>query len=336
MPNLQRDVIAVGASAGSLAALQRLVNELPADLPAAVLVVVHIQRSAPSHLATILGRSARLTVATAEHGEPIAPRRIFVAPPDRHLLVEDGRINLSRGPLENGFRPAVDPLFRSAAAAYGRRLAAVVLSGNRDDGSAGLVTVRRHGGVAIVQDPWEAQFPDMPRNALESDDPQYVEGAAPIGQTLTRLARGEEAPETGEAPRLDVEDLEPLSGLAAADVEGVPTGVACPECHGTMWTVGEGPELRFRCRSGHSWDAADTLLTDHADSVERALWAAVRALEEQASLARSLQRRTGRRGGSTVLIARYGARAEEAEREAHVIRRLIMSQALGRAEERSD
>ena len=332
----QRDVIAIGASAGSLVALQRLVNELPADLRAAVLIVVHVQRTASSHLASILSRSAHLPVSTAEDGEPIAPGRILVAPPDWHLLVEDGRIDLSRGPLENGFRPAVDPLFRSAAAVYGRRLAAVVLSGSRDDGSAGLVTVRRHGGVAIVQDPWEAPFPDMPRNAMESDDPQYVEGAVRIGQTLTRLARGEETPGAGDAPTLDADDLEPLSGLAAGDVEGVPTGVACPECHGTMWTVGEGPELRFRCRSGHSWDAADTLLTDHADSVERALWAAVRALEEQASLARSLQRRTERRGSATALTARYATRAEEAEREALVIRRLIMSQALGREDERPD
>ena len=332
----QRDVIAVGASAGSLAALQRLVDELPADLQAAVLIVVHLQRTAPSHLARILDRSANLPASTAEHGEPIVPGRILVAPPDWHLLVEDGRINLSRGPLENGFRPAVDPLFRSAASVYGRRLAAVVLSGNRDDGSAGLVTVRRHGGVGIVQDPCEAPFPDMPRNALESDHPQYVEGAARIGQTLTRLARGEETPAAGDARTPDVDDLEPLSGLAAGDVEGVPTGVACPECHGTMWTVGEGPELRFRCRSGHSWDAADTLLTDHAGSVERALRAAVRALEEQASLARSLQRRTERRGGATALAARCATRAEEAEREALVIRRLLMSQALGRTGEPRD
>ena len=329
-------MIAIGASAGSLAALQRLVNELPSDLPAAVLVVVHLQRTAPSHLAKILGRASRLPVSTAEHGEPIVPGQIRVAPPDQHLLVDDGRINLSRGPLENGFRPAVDPLFRSAAAVYGRRLAAVVLSGSRDDGSAGLVTVRRHGGVAIVQDPWEAQFPDMPRNALESDDPQYVEGAVRIGQTLTRLARGEETPGVGEAPDLDFEGLEPLSGLAACDVQGVPTGVACPECQGTMWTVGEGPELRFRCRSGHSWDAGDSLLTDHAGSVERALWAAVRALEEQASLARSLQRRTGRRGGPTMLATRYASRAEEAERQALVIRRLVMSQAQGDGEEPGD
>jgi two-component system, chemotaxis family, protein-glutamate methylesterase/glutaminase len=332
----QRDAIAVGASAGSLAALQRLVNELPADLQAAVLIVVHVQRTAPSHLASILARSANMPVSTAEDGEPIVPGRILVAPPDWHLLVEDGRINLCREPLENGFRPAVDPLFRSAAAVYGRRLAAVVLSGSLDDGSAGLVSVRRHGGVGIVQDPWEARFPDMPRNALESDHPQYVEGAARIGQTLTRLARGEETPAAGDVRTLDVDDLEPRSGLAAGDVEGVPTGVACPECHGTMWTAGEGPQLRFRCRSGHSWDAAGTLRTDHADSVERALWAAVRALEEQASLARSLQRRTERGGGAAALTARYASRAEEAEREALVIRRLIMSPALGRAGEPRD
>lgn len=329
-------MIAIGASAGSLAALQRLVNELPSDLPAAVLVVVHIQRTAPSHLASILGRASSLPVAPAEQGEPIVPGRIRVAPPDWHLLVEDGRLDLSRGPLENGFRPAVDPLFRSAAAAFGRRLAAVVLSGSRDDGSAGIVTVRRHGGVAIVQDPFEAQFPDMPRNAMESDDPQYVEGATGIGQTLTRLARGEETPGVDEAPELDIEGLEPLSGLAAADVQGVATGVACPECQGTVWTVGEGPELRFRCRSGHSWDAADTLLTDHADGVERALWAAVRALEEQASLARSLQRRTRRHGAATMLATRYASRAEEAERQALVIRRLITSHALDGAGEPGD
>jgi two-component system, chemotaxis family, protein-glutamate methylesterase/glutaminase len=310
-----RDVIVVGASAGSLTALQRLVGELPADLPAAVLVVVHVQRTARSHLADILGRSTPMEVASARHGDPVVPGRILVACPDRHLLVEHGRVHLWDGPLEHGCRPAVDPLFRSAAGAYGGRLAAVVLSGTQDDGSAGLVAVRRHGGVAIVQAPWEARFPEMPRNAMESDDPQYVERAAEIGHTLSRLARGEEAPPAGEPRDMDDEledELEPLPGLAGDQADGVEEegGVPIWVAHPAVPAAGQN------------------------EGVERALWEAVRALEEQSSLARSLHRRARRRqagGGTSALAARYAQRAQEGERAARVLRRLLTTRALDQA-----
>jgi two-component system chemotaxis response regulator CheB len=187
-------LIVIGASAGGLDPLLTVIRALPADLPAAVLVVMHISSTATSHLPEILARTGELDVEPARDGLPLRPGIIVVAPPDRHLVVADGRVRLERGPRENGHRPAVDPLFRSAAAAFGDRCCGVVLSGARDDGAAGLAELTRRGGVALVQAPAEASYSDMPTNAMAATDVDGALPAAEIGPELVRLAMGSGTP----------------------------------------------------------------------------------------------------------------------------------------------
>ena len=182
-------IIVIGASAGGIEALCELVAALPASLAAPILVVVHVPASHPSLLPRILSRRGNLPATHAEDGEAVLPGHIYIAPPDYHVLLEDRHIRLSHGPRENRCRPAVDPLFRSAALAYGHKAIGVVLSGMLDDGTSGLVTIKRHGGTALVQAPEQAKFSSMPRSAIEGDHPDYVLPIFEIAAFLVRLTQ---------------------------------------------------------------------------------------------------------------------------------------------------
>jgi two-component system chemotaxis response regulator CheB len=303
-----RDIIVVGASAGGVEALRTLVAHLPEDLPAALFVVLHTSPEAPSMLATILNRCGRLQAKHAEDGERIAPSRIYVARPDCHLLVRRGHIEVRTGPKENGHRPAVDVLFRSAATAYGVRVAGVILSGNLHDGSAGLHAIKRRGGVAICQDPEDAPFPSMPRSAITRVRVDHVLPLADIGPLLTRLARVAFPVGTEEQP---VKELQ-------ADGEGRPSVYTCPECHGTLWEIDEAGLMRFKCRVGHGY-GAEALADEQAAALEAALWTALRSLEENASLTRRLEERA-RRDGYEDSAKRFAERAADIEAKAEVVR----------------
>ena len=325
------DIIVVGASAGGVEALIKLVSGLPADLPAAILIVLHIPAQATSVLPQILQRAGPLPVAHALDGMVLQPGRVYVAPPDYHLLVEPGVVRVVHGPRENRHRPAVDPLFRSAALAYGPRVVGVILSGNLDDGTAGLYAVKRQGGVAVVQDPDDALYDGMPRNALEYVDVDFclpVQRIPPLLVQLAEPAGGDIGGPVADPTPSDMQDevnaarLDP-ERLSGDDKPGVPSVYACPECHGTLWEIHEGNVLRFRCRVGHAY-TAESLLADHNDSLERALWAALRALEENASLTRRLAQRAVERG-LTAARERFEERAQEAEANAAQIRRAILA-----------
>jgi len=322
------DVVVVGASAGGIEALTNLVRHLPSDLPAAVFVVVHIPPTVTSVLPQILQRAGRLPAAHAADDQPIERGRLYVAPPDHHLLLRHGRVRLSRGPKENGHRPAVDTLFRSAAIAYGPRVIGVVLSGSLDDGAAGLVAIKQRGGVALVQDPDEALFPSMPRAALENVD---VDAALPVSDLADRIAScvGEPPPE-GEPPMdeaMRVESAMAEVDSAAYDDEaehpGQPSVFGCPDCGGVLWELRDGEVLRFRCRVGHAY-SADSLLAEQAEQIEGALWAALRALDEERSLAERLARRAEERGTPTVR-ERFAERARDAAVRADLIRSVLVS-----------
>ncbi len=253
----KRDVVVVGASAGGVEALKELVAGLPHDFPASVLVVLHVPANGGSALPTILDRHGPLPAKHAEDGDRLEPGRILVAPPDRHLIVYDGRVTLSRGPRENGHRPAVDVLFRSAAKAMGARVIGVVLSGALDDGAAGLVAVGLRGGLGVVQDPDEALLVSMPRSAIEAADPEYVVRVREIPKVLASAVDQDVADVHQPASELmemeaAMADLD-LDALNANGRPGEPAGLSCPDCNGSLFEIHEGGLARFRCRVGHAW-----------------------------------------------------------------------------------
>ncbi|HET9848108.1 MAG TPA: chemotaxis protein CheB [Candidatus Dormibacteraeota bacterium] len=321
-----KDIVVIGGSAGAIEALTKLVGRLPPDLHAAVFVVVHTFPVGDSMLPAILSRGSTLTAQIPKDGDPIECDRIYVAPKDCHLLIEGGRIKLSSGPKESGHRPAIDPLFRSAARAFGQRVVGIVLSGTLDDGSAGLRLIRRHGGTAIVQDPREALFPQMPLNAIDAAHPQHV---APIVE-IAQLIASHTAPKRkgGEQAEAMTEALNPNGGqtpIGADDIAGHPTGIACPECHGVMWAAEDDESPEFRCRVGHAY-SSEGFLEAHAESVEAALWAGVRALEEQASLTRHLSGKADRRG-DRLSAARLQERSDASNQQARMIEAMLLTRA---------
>ncbi len=324
---LGHDIIVIGASAGGVEALTNLVARLPADLPAAVFIVLHIPAYGASVLPGILSRHGPLPAVHPTGGESVQNGHIYVAPPDHHLLVEkDGTVRLTRGPHENGHRPAVDTLFRSAARAYGPRVVGVVLTGTLDDGTAGLQAIKRRGGLAVVQNPEDALFASMPRCAIEGVTVDHIAPLAEIGPTLARLAHSP-VPRVKEAPM--PRDLEDEFKAAEFDIkaletrrEGKPSAYACPDCHGVLWEVEEDDLLRFRCRVGHAF-SPESLLASQSDALEDALWAALRALEESAALAERLSERAGGRGHG-LAADRFAQQASDARARAATIRQALL------------
>jgi two-component system chemotaxis response regulator CheB len=331
-----RDVIVVGASAGGVEALRTLVGGFPPDLPAAVFVVLHLPRYGPSALPAILTRAGPLPATHATEGMVPLHSHIYIAPADHHMLLRDRRIRLSRGPTENGHRPAIDPLFRSAARNYGDGVIGVVLSGSRDDGAAGLLAVVDHGGLAVVQDPEDAVHPSMPRSALELVSNAAVRPVAKIGAFLgelsrepykTTLAGGRTRSNALSDAEVDMADMVPVS---TADLPIEPAGFGCPTCGGSLFEVAGSPVPRYRCRVGHGW-SPESLLEEQANALESALWMALRALEEKSALSRRMAR-TRESLGNTALASRYDAAADESHRAGLLIRDLIASIGEGRAD----
>jgi two-component system chemotaxis response regulator CheB len=322
------DIIVVGFSAGGVEALVSLVHALPADLPAALFVVHHFPAESVSVLPSILSRSGALPALHPEHGELIEQGRIYVAQPDRHLLIHGDRIHLTRGPRENGHRPAIDPLFRSAARAFGPRVVAVLLSGALDDGVAGLAAVKRRGGVTVVQDPDDALYPGMARSAIQRVAIDHVLPSAELAPLLTRLVATPAAMKGGHHAMIP-EDLEPLDPAEAgtADIEtgplpGPPTALTCPDCGGTLWELVSGDLVRYRCHVGHAYSSG-SLVSAQADTLESALWSALRALEEKAELSRRMAERIGKHGIERLAL-RYRKAVRDAERGSDVLRQLLL------------
>src|SRR5215475_5875224 len=329
------DIIVMGASSGGIETFMEIVSELPRDLPAAIFAVLHVSPRGTTKFPEILTRAGRLPAAHALDKEPIRPGRIYVAPPDLHLLLRPGTIRIVRGPKENNARPAVDATFRTAARAYGPRVVGVVLSGALDDGTAGLAAIKERGGITVVQDPGDALFPDMPRNAMEAVKVDYCLPTREIASLLVRLAL---EPVKGEAALPVPEEMQKESEIEAMDMAtiedeekpGTPSVFGCPECGGVLWELQEGELLRFRCRVGHAY-GAEGLFAAQSESLDTALWSAFRALEENASLARRLaeQAKKNQRTHSAKMFER---RAKEVEGQADVIRQLLLTNVQNSAE----
>lgn len=321
-----RNIIVVGASAGGVEALSHLVSRLPAGFPATIFVVVHFPPHGTSVLPDILRRAGKLRVSHAADGDAIEPGTVVVAPPDHHLLVKPGHVRLTRGPRENGHRPAADALFRTAARAYGRRVIGVVLTGNMDDGTAGLAAVARMGGVAVAQDPEDALYAGMPASAVANVDVDHVVPLEGLAELLVRLVE-EPADPSGEEEmpgeieiEADMAEMDP-DAFDLDDRPGTPSGFTCPECHGALWELAEDGAVRFRCRVGHAY-GAETLLAEQTSSVEAALWTALKALKERAVMARQMARRMEGRGNARS-TQRFDEQARDADEKAAVIREVL-------------
>jgi len=317
-----RKRIAMGASAGGVETLTRLVSGLPGGLDAAVLVTLHVSPTGSSVLPSILGRAGPLRATHARDGEELEPSRIYVAPPNHHLLVADGHLRLSHGPRENGHRPAVDPLLRTAGRAFGQDAIGVVLSGTLDDGAAGLLALRMAGGVGVVQDPDDALYPGMPRTAVVLARPEYVVPLDRLAPTLVELVA--RPPDPDPQPKSKEENVESqLEGTDPGSPEPVPegthTGLTCPECHGAMWEIRDGQLVQYRCRVGHAYGEQSYSAAQQA-SVEASLWAAMRALEERVALLRRISERIRDRGASA---SHFTERIAIGDAQAAVLRQLL-------------
>jgi two-component system chemotaxis response regulator CheB len=315
-----RDIVVVAASAGGLEPLRTLLAALPADLPASLLVVLHIPATGGRALPSILDRSGVLAAAAAEDGEPRRPGRVYVAPADLHLLVVDGLVRTSRGPRHNGVRPSADPLFRSAALYGGPRTIGVVLSGTLDDAALGAATVEQQGGCVIVQDPKEAAYASMPRCAVATTQHPMIRPAGKIAGLLTRLTHEKVEVRVGERPA-DLE--EEVRGLLAVDLETIPaprdySGFTCPECGGPLYHARKHTADSYDCLVGHRW-SPESLLEEQAGTVERAMWLAIRSLDERRRLTGRLAE-SARARGYPISAARFRATAAEAALAADVIR----------------
>jgi two-component system, chemotaxis family, protein-glutamate methylesterase/glutaminase len=322
-----RDVVVIGASAGGVGALSEVVGRLPEDLRAAVFVVLHIAASGTSVLPAILTRRGPLPAFHAVDGEATEHGRIYVAPPDHHLLLEPDVVRVVQGPRENGYRPAIDPLFRTAARAFDGRVIGVILSGVLDDGTIGLAVVKEHGGRTLVQDPEDALYAGMPESAIEAVSPDRVLPAAELASAIEEFVR-EEPPVvaagiTGRPGEVLLEEV--LVGVDRGSSDdpqrGEASGFTCPACGGGLWQADEGGERVYRCRTGHGF-SSEVLLASQSNVVESAMWAAVRALEERAAMTRRMSERLRTRG-RRVSAERFERQANAAIDQALTIRHAI-------------
>ena len=319
---VRRDIIVIGASSGGIEALRTFVGKLPENFGASIFVVVHTGPESPGILHQILARAGALDAVNPQDGEIVQPGRIYVAPPDRHLILEPGKICLSRGPKENRFRPAVDPLFRSAARVYGPRVIGVILTGGLDDGTAGLWAVKRLGGIAVVQDPDDALFPSMPLNALRHVAVDYSVPLVEIAPLLVQLTRAT-VDEKGalEVPQhLDIEvkiaKQDPALDLDVRDL-WEKSSYTCPECHGVLLQLKEGGRERFRCHTGHAF-SADGLLASLTESIEESLWNAIRSVEESVILMRHIAKHL--KDSDPKSAEEFLQKAEEAQKRSALVR----------------
>ncbi|HEY9874307.1 MAG TPA: chemotaxis protein CheB [Candidatus Obscuribacterales bacterium] len=321
-------IVVIGASAGGMEALKKLVSQLPANFTGAVFIVWHVAPGYPSVLPEILQRVCPLSVKHAIDKEAIEPGRIYVAPPDRHLVVEPGYVRVTNGPKENRFRPSVDVLFRSAAVAYESQVIAIVLTGFLDDGASGLYAVKQQSGKAVVQDPLDALHPSMPIQAMKAVTVDYCVPVALMGDLLVRLTK-EVFKEKRGNPVLDQMKIEVK---VAREDNAFESGImklgklspyTCPECHGVLLQLHEGNLIRFRCHTGHAY-SLNSLLLEVTESIETSLWSTLRGIEESQLLMRHMADHL-HEVNNPQMAELFKQKAEDAKQQADLVRQAVMS-----------
>lgn len=320
------DIVVIGASAGGVETLLNLNKALPRDFPSTIFVVVHFPAFSMSVLPDILNRGGNLPAKHAEDGELFSPGQIYVAPPNSHLVFSDHTLILDRGPREHGFRPAIDTLFRSAAQEFGSQVIGVILSGTLGDGVAGLLAIKRAGGVAVVQDPQEALFAEMPNKAIENVDVDYILDLKNIAGRLVALTRKtpvlEKSDQMGENENKSAEFVkEDVEEFVRGPRSNHRTILTCPECGGVMWETHEGNLTLFRCHVGHAY-STESFLAEQTEALESALWAAIRALEERRALLARLAAFSEQRG-NRLAAERFRKSSLDANERADIIRQIV-------------
>ena len=316
-----KDIIVIGSSAGGVDALCKLSAGLPADLPATVFVAQHLSPHAKSVLPQLLDRSGPLRALVPEDGQAFERGCIYVAPPDHHLIVRPGKVLVRRGPVENRTRPAVNALFRSAALSYGGRVTGIVLTGLLDDGTDGLIAIKAAGGTSLVQDPDEAEWPSMPRNAVRRDHVDRVARVADLGVILAKLAREEAGPSIPLPEAYSTEDLIAAQEFAVTEPEIVTPGEAshfsCPDCGGVLNQIETGNEQRFRCQVGHAFTPLGLVDAQNGE-LERALSVAVRTHRDRIRLFRQMADNAEKRGMPHA-VTRWTEAATDSEKMIEVL-----------------
>jgi two-component system, chemotaxis family, protein-glutamate methylesterase/glutaminase len=330
-------IIVVGTSAGGMDALSRLVPQLPADFPAAILIVQHMAADATGDmLVKTLAEKGKLPCKHPQDGDKIAPGHIYIAPSDHHMLVEKGVILVTKGARENRSRPSIDPLFRSAAVAYGSGTIGVLLTGYLDDGTSGMMAIKRCGGICIVQDPLDAAFPDMPQSALNNLKVDHRVPLAQMGALLVDLvrrprkgahgSRGSRGSKQHGIPEDIVIEAKiakrVLSDLSAVEALGDQVPFNCPECGGVLWQIAKGNLIRYRCHTGHAFTSA-VLLAEQTEKIEETLWVALRMFEERRNLLQTMA--VSKRGAPGAGEKSASDRAKDSEVHIARIRAMLLS-----------
>jgi two-component system, chemotaxis family, protein-glutamate methylesterase/glutaminase len=329
----ERDIIVIGTSAGGVDALTRVVAGLPSGFPAAVFVVCHVSSGHRSRLPEILSRAGPLLASHPSNRERFYPSHVYIAPPDQHLLVApEEQIRLSRGARENNHRPAVDPLFRSAARSYGQRVIGVILTGGLRDGVAGLMAIRQSGGLAVVQDPSDAFVAAMPMSAAQIAGADYVVPIAEMASLLVTLIQESDVSNRGNGAMDPIERMpdivnDDMDSQTRDERRGEVSVFTCPECGGALWQVDEAKLLRFRCHVGHAYNG-EILLAEQSDTLEAGLWTAVRTFRENSVLARQLAF-LERSKGDNAAAARFDEQAGQADRYGRLIQRYVLDGGSG-------
>ena len=320
-------IITIGTSAGGVQALRTLLKQIPPKFPASIYIVLHLSNEAASNLAAVLKKSARLPIGFAEDKQAIELGRIYLAPPDFHLMLERGRVRVIRGPRENRMRPAVDPLFRSAAVAYRSYVTGIVLTGMLDDGTAGLEAVKACGGMAIVQDPADAEYSSMPKSAIANVEVDHIVSLKDIPPLLIERVCQKPSMVNKAPAHLLLESpisMDAITEPITMEKIGKPVAHSCPSCGGPLWEIGKSKKdslLRYRCHVGHAFSNR-TLIEEQSEATEKALWVALRTLEERARLLKNMSDRYAQKD-ATSLAQIHQERSAEAFDHAVLIRSLI-------------
>lgn len=324
----QQKIIVIGGSSGGFEAFKTIIKNLPPDFSAPIFIVWHMSADVSGVLPQVLNRENQILAANALDNEAIQPNRIYVAPPDRHLLVQEGRMRVTHGPKENRFRPAVDPLFRSAAYAYGNRVIGIILSGGLDDGTAGLWTVKHYGGIAIVQSPKDAEVSSMPENAIRQVKVDYVVPVADMASLIVRLSK---EPVTENADSMKDEQTKKEIDIAAEEnamEHGILkfselTPYSCPECHGVLSRLRNGNIVRYRCHTGHAY-SADALIMAITEKIEDGLYNAIRGMDESVMLLNHIGDHYAE-ANEPKLAALYFKKAKEADERSRLVRKAALT-----------